>query len=85
MKLPLIKHLDNFAAERDVDFLHETIEVLEHITEFSQISDEELDVIGELISNLYGAVEVDALKQSGASQKDALSTFMQRVMGSIDK
>lgn len=85
MKLPLIKHIDNFAAERDIDFVHETIEVLEHITEFSQLSDEELDVIGELISNLYGAVEVDAMKREGSSQKEALSAFMERVMGSIDK
>jgi len=85
MKLPLIKHLDNFTESRDVDYLHEAIEVLEHITEFAQIGDEELDVVGELISNLYGAVEVDALKKQGATQKEALSTFMGRVMGSIDK
>lgn len=85
MKLPLIKHIDNFSEAHDVDYVLETIEVLEHITEFSQLSDEELDVIGELISNLYGAVEVNALKKAGASQKEALSTFMQRVMDSIDK
>ena len=58
---------------------------MEHITEFSQLSDEELDVIGELISNLYGALEVAKLKNGGVSQKEALSTFMGRVMGSIDK
>jgi hypothetical protein len=85
MKLPLIKHLDNFTESCDVDFLHEAIEVLEHITDYSQITDEELDVIGELISNLYGALEVDALKREGASQKEALAKFMERVMGSIDK
>jgi hypothetical protein len=85
MKLPLIKHIDNFTEAHDIDFVHEAVEVLEHITEFSQLSDEELDVIGELISNLYGAVEVDALKKSGTSQKEALSSFMGRVMGSIDK
>jgi hypothetical protein len=85
MKLPLIKHLDNFTESRDVDFIHEAIEVLEHITEFPKITDEELDVIGELISNLYGAIEVDGMKREGASQKEALSKFMERVMGSIDK
>ena len=85
MKLPLIKHIDNFTEAHDIDFVHEAVEVLEHITEFSQLSDEELDVIGELISNLYGAVEVDALKKTGASQKEALSSFMGRVMGLIDK
>lgn len=84
MKLPLIKHIDNFATEHDIDYIHEAIEVLEHISACSQLADEELDVIGELISNLYGAVEVDALKKEGATQKEALNTFMARVMGSID-
>jgi len=85
MKLPLIKHIDNFIESRDVDFAHEAVELLEHITEFSQLSDEELNVVGELISNIYGAIEVNALKQAGSSQKEALSSFMARVMGSIDK
>ena len=85
MKLPLIKHIDNFTESNDVDFLSEAVLVLEHITEYQQLSDEELDVIGELISNIYGAIEVDALKKDGSSQKDALTTFMGRVLGSIDK
>jgi hypothetical protein len=36
-----------------------TIEVLEvTMTEIPSLKDEELDVIGELISNMYGALEV---------------------------
>ncbi|NBB78712.1 MAG: hypothetical protein GVY36_04605 [Verrucomicrobia bacterium] len=85
MKLPLIKHIDNFVEANDADFIEEAAMVLEHISEFSQLSDEELDVIGELISNFYGALEVDKMKREGVSQKEALSTFMGRVMGSIDK
>jgi hypothetical protein len=85
MKLPLIKHIDNFAESHDADFIEEAVVVLEHITEFSQLSDEELDVIGELISNIYGALEVGKLKKDGSTQKEALSTFMGRVMGSIDR
>lgn len=85
MKLPVIKHLIDFIEQNDVDFVLETIETLEALTEVSTLKDEELDVIGELISNMYGAVEVDKLIKEGASKKEALNGFMQRVLGSIDK
>jgi hypothetical protein len=55
MRLPLIKHLSNFIAENDEDFVIETLETLEYLTESSAIKDEEMDVLGEMISNLYGA------------------------------
>ncbi len=85
MKLPIIKHLVRFGAERDVDFLHETLETLENLTECEALPDEDLDVLGELLSNLHGALEVSEAMQNGASEKDALNGFMQRVMGSIDR
>ncbi len=85
MKLPLIKHLSQFIENNDEDYIVETIEVLEHITELSSLKDEELDVIGELISNLYGALEVKKMTREGKDQKEALNEFMKRVMGSIDK
>lgn len=85
MKLPVIKQIVAFAQERDIDFVEETIETLEAITEVPSLKDEELDVIGELLSNLYGAIEVHKEIEKGQSQKDALNGFMQRVMGSIDK
>lgn len=85
MKLPVIKHLTNFIEENDEDFIIETIETLESITEVSSIKDEELDVIGELISNLHGALEVDRMIKEGVPKKEALNNFMQRVLGSIDK
>jgi hypothetical protein len=53
MKLPVIKHLTQFIEEED--YLIETIEVLEAMTEIPSLKDEELDVIGELISNMYGS------------------------------
>ena len=40
------------------DYVLETIEVLENLTELSSLKDEELDMIGELLSNMYGALEV---------------------------
>ena len=42
-------------------------------------------MIGELISNLYGAIEFQKLIDSGVPKKDALNQFMKRVVGSIDK
>ena len=85
MKLPAIKHINSFVGQYDIDFVHEAVMLLEHITESSSIKDEELDVLGELISNLYGAIEVNKLMKMGKTEKEALNEFMQRVMGSIDK
>ena len=84
MKLPVIKHNTEFIEQNDVDYVLETIETLESLVE-APLKDEELDVIGELISNLYGAVEVDKLIKEGNSKKDAMNMFMKRVLGSIDK
>ena len=43
-----------------------------------------MDVIGEIISNMYGAIEVTKMIKEGTSKKDALNSFMKRVQGSID-
>lgn len=84
MKLPIIKHLTEFIENNDEDFVIETIETLESITEVSSVKDEELDVIGELISNMYGALEVTKSIKEGTPKKEALNNFMQRVLGAID-
>ena len=85
MRLPVIKHMVNFIGENDEDYLHETIETLEHLIDAPGLKDEELDVIGELLSNFSGAIEVHRAIKAGKSQKDALNEFMKRVTGSIDK
>jgi hypothetical protein len=85
MKLPVIKHLTSFIEENDQDYVLETIDTLEALTEVPSLKDEELDVIGELISNMYGAIEVDKMIKDGAPKKEALNNFMKRVLGSIDK
>ncbi|MDB0599584.1 hypothetical protein V3A08_04495 [Tenacibaculum maritimum] len=85
MKLPVIKHLTNFIEENDQDYVLETIETLEALTEVPSLKDDELDVIGELISNLYGAVEVDKMIKEGTPKKEALNAFMKRVLGAIAK
>ena len=85
MKLPVIKHLTQFVEDNDQDYLIETIEVLEALTEVPSLKDEELDVIGELISNMYGALEVHKMIKGGMDKMEALNSFMKRVLGSIDK
>lgn len=85
MKLPVIKHLTQFIEENDQDYIIEAVEVLEALTEVPSLKDEELDVIGELISNMYGALEVHKMTKQGMDRKEALNTFMKRVLGAIDK
>ncbi len=84
MKIPLIKSTLEFISNNDEDFVHETIEVLEHISQAKGLGDEELNTIGELLSNFYGAIEVNKEVQKGVKQTEALNSFMKRVMGSID-
>ena len=84
MKIPIIKHLVNFVEANDEDYIHETIEVLESLADVPTLKDEELEVIGELISNLYGAIEVNKEITDGKPKKEALNGFMKRVLGSIN-
>lgn len=84
MKLPVIKHVVEFIDENDEDFVAETITLLEHMAEAPGLKDEELEVIGELISNFYGAIDVHKEVQNGTPVKKALNDFMQRVIGSIN-
>jgi hypothetical protein len=84
MRLPIIKHVLGFIEENDEDWVNETIELLESMTEISSLKDEELDVIGELLSNLYGTLEVNQMIKDGMEKKEAMNVFMKRVTGSID-
>ena len=84
MKIPIIKHLVNFVEANDEDYIHETIEVLESLADVPTLKDEELEVIGELISNLYGAIEVNKEITDGTPKKEALNGFMKRVLDSIN-
>ena len=84
MRLPIIKHLvEN--PYFDEDYFEETVDVLVSLADARGIKDEELDVIGELVSNLEGAIDVKKQIKDGVPQKEALNSFMQRVMGAIKK
>ena len=82
MRLPIIKHL--VEQDFDEDYFEETVEVLISLADARGIKDEELDVIGELLSNLSGALEVHQAIKQGSEKKSALNDFMKRVQGSID-
>lgn len=82
MKLPVIRQ---FYQNQTVENLEKTLEVLESFTEFRGTTDEDLNVAGELITNICGALEVHSKVQEGMAERDALNSFAQKVLGSIDK
>ncbi|MHA4893819.1 DUF6952 family protein [Pedobacter sp. PWIIR3] len=82
MKIPVIRQLFQNSNPED---LEATLNVLEAFCEFRGVNEHEIDVAGELITNICGALEVHASVNAGALEKDALNAFSQKVMGSIDK
>lgn len=82
MKLPVIRHLQR---NNQIEKLESTVEVLESFTEHRSVSEEEMDVIGELITNLCGAIEVHKMIEDGVAERDAANNFVKKVLGSIDK
>jgi hypothetical protein len=79
VRLPLIRHISNFISNNDEDYITEALGVLEDLIDARGLKDEELDVIGELMSNMEGALEVQKLIKQGKTQKEALNEFMKRV------
>ncbi|ACU06455.1 MULTISPECIES: DUF6952 family protein [Pedobacter] len=82
MKIPVIRQLfENSTPEN----LEATLTVLEAYCEFRGVNEQEIDVAGELITNICGALEVHESVKSGMAERDALNAFGQKVMGSIDR
>lgn len=82
MKIPVIRQLfQNNTPEN----LEATLTVLESFCEFRGVTEQEIDLAGEMITNICGALEVHESVKAGALEKDALNAFGQKVMGSIDK
>jgi hypothetical protein len=82
MKLPVIKHLQR---ENSVSNLEGALEVLESFSEHRSVKEDEMDVVGELVTNISGAIEVHKMIEDGMSEKDAANAFSKRVLGSIDR
>ncbi len=82
MKLPVYK---NLAKSVSAEAMENALEVLEIYADSPAVKEEERDAIGEIISNICGAMEMKSLIDSGMSERDAANHFMQRVLSSIDK
>lgn len=83
MKLPIIKVIASDDSISELD-LTTTVEVLEKISVARGLKDQELDVIGELISNIEGAKIVLAdHRHGGTPLREALNKFMKRVINSV--
>ncbi len=82
MKLPVIKHLQKNNSKES---LEHTVEVLESFTEHRSVTDTEMDVIGELVTNICGAIEMHDMIAGGMKEIDAANGFAKKVMGSIDR
>lgn len=82
MKLSIIRQLYQKGTPEK---LEATLEVLEAFTEARGVTEEDLNVTGELITNICGALEVHEKVSSGMKESEALNSFAQKVMGSIDK
>ena len=81
MKLPVFK---NLAKNLSVEAMETALEVLEVYADSPAVKEQE--VIGEMISNICGAIEMkQMMEDEGMDERTAANTFMQRVMGSIDK
>lgn len=85
MRIPVLRAMNDIVGEKGEAAVLQTVEILEEVSQAKGLKQEELDVIGELISNLLGSVEVHKQVESGVPVSDALNGFMKRVLGSIDK
>lgn len=82
MKLPVIRQIQRTCTPEEIEI---AIKVLELASEASGLKEEETDVIGELLSNMCGALEVYQLIKERAAEKDAGNLFMKKVLASIDQ
>ncbi len=82
MKLPVIRQIQRSCSVEEIET---AIKVLEATSEAASLKSEEGDVIGELISNMCGALEVHQMIAEGTPEKDAANAFMKKVMSSIDR
>ena len=83
MKLPVFKKKKKTVS---VEAMETALEVLEAYADSPAVKEPEQEVIGEMISNICGAIEMkQMMDDEGMDERTAANTFMQRVMGSIDK
>ncbi|MBW7870527.1 MAG: hypothetical protein H3C39_05635 [Flavobacteriia bacterium] len=82
MKLPVYKNLQKNCSFEEME---NALTVLEAYAESPAVKEDERDAIGEIISNICGAIEMKSLIENGMEERDAANHFMKRVLGSIDR
>lgn len=82
MKLPIFKNLQKNLSVAE---LEAALNFLEKYAESPAVKEPEQEAIGEIISNVCGAIEMHEMIANGMTEKDAANSFMQRVLGSVDK
>lgn len=82
MKLPVYKNLQRNCS---IEEMEQALTVMEVYADSPAVKGEELEAVGEIISNLCGAIEVKKMINDGMEEREAANTFMKRVLGSIDK
>lgn len=82
MKLPVYKNLQKNCSFEEME---NALTVLEAYAESPAVKEDERNAIGEIISNICGAIEMKSLIENGMEERDAANHFMKRVLGSIDK
>ncbi|HUH34504.1 MAG TPA: hypothetical protein VL022_01605 [Moheibacter sp.] len=82
MKLPVFRNLQRQCS---IEEMENALNFLEIYAESPAVKDDEREVIGEMISNVCGAMEMKAMVDAGMSERDAANDFMKRVLGSIDQ
>lgn len=82
MKLPVYKNLQKNCSFEEME---NALTVLETYAESPAVKEDERDAIGEIISNICGAIEMKSLIENGMEEREAANHFMKRVLGSIDK
>lgn len=81
MKLPVFRNLQKNCS---IEEMESALNLLEVYAESPAVKEDEKDAIGEIISNICGAMEMKNMVDKGMSERDAANSFMKRVMGSID-
>ena len=84
MRLPLIRQINKYMMEHDAASVEKGLELLEFLAESNAVKDEELDVLGEMMSNIYGAIEVNKSIKSEAKidlRSQSAGVYFVRISG----
>ena len=83
MKLPVIKFLAKNESFTEQDYT-KTVDIIISLSEAKGMQKQELDALGELVSNLLAAADVKRKESLGIPQREALKNYMGMVRDALD-